>query len=59
MSWLTLAQAVVQLILLIVSKWFENDAEKKKKQAQIIKDLSGALQSGDASAALSCMQQLR
>lgn len=59
MSWLTLAQAVVQLILLIVSKWFENNAEKKKKQAEIIKDLSGALQAGDASAALSAMQQLR
>lgn len=59
MSWLTLAQAVMQLILLIVSKWFENDAEKKKKQAQIIANLSAALKAGDASAALSSMQQLR
>lgn len=59
MSWLTLAQAVMQLILLIVSKWFENNAEKKKKQAEIITNLTTALKAGNASAALSAMQRLR
>jgi len=50
---------IIQLVILILSKWFENDAETKKKQQEIIDGLSKALSEGNASAVNHAMQQLR
>ncbi len=42
--------AVLQLILLILSKWGELDAERRKKKAAIQKELEDALKAKDTSA---------
>jgi hypothetical protein len=46
---LSAISAALQLILLIVSKWFEKDAEKKKKKEELGKELKDAIKSKDTS----------
>lgn len=47
---LNIIWGVIQLILLIFSKWAEKDTEKKKKKEATKKELSDAIKSGDTSA---------
>jgi uncharacterized membrane protein YvbJ len=56
--WITIG-GIVQLILLILSKWFETNTEKKKKQEIIIKELKDAIASGDTSSITAALSGLR
>lgn len=47
--WTQLISGFLQLVLLILSKWFESDAEKKKIKAEAIKDVTEGLQERDPS----------
>ena len=54
--------AVLQLILLIFSKWAERDADKRKKKETLQKELSDAIKNKDVSAvnvAISRINRLR
>jgi uncharacterized membrane protein YvbJ len=50
---------VISLILLIVSKWLEANAEDKKKKEAIIKELKDAIKNGDTSAITAALGGLR
>ncbi len=41
--------AIIQLAVLIFSKWAEKDADKKKKKGELSKELSDAIKSKDTS----------
>lgn len=51
--------AIIQLIVLIFSKWGERDAEKKAEKAQLQKELTNAIASKDTSAITSVLDRLR
>jgi uncharacterized membrane protein YvbJ len=55
----TVIGGIVSLILLVVSKWFEANAETKKKQETIIKELKDAIKNGDTSAITATLSGLR
>lgn len=51
--------AILQLILLVLSKWFEKDAEKKKAKAGLQKELSDAIVAKDTSAITATIDSIR
>lgn len=55
----TVIGGIIQLTLLILSKWFEADAEKKKKQEAIIKELKDAIAAGNTSNITAALSGLR
>ena len=50
MSWLAVIGASLQLLLLVLKQWAEKDAEKKAKQAAVIKEVQNAIDARDPSA---------
>jgi len=45
----TIIGGAIQLIVLILSKWIETDAAKKKEKEKTQKELADAIKSGDTS----------
>ena len=50
--------AVLQLIILIFSKWFEFDKEKKDKKAKLQKELENAIGAKDSSAIVAVLDDI-
>lgn len=59
MSWAAVIGGIIQLVLLILSKSLESNAENKKKKEEIIKELQSAIKSNDPSAITLALSKLR
>ena len=57
-SMVAIVSGIIQLIFLLLSKWFEKDAEKKKVKTEIQKELSNAIKTRDVSALNSITQRI-
>lgn len=55
---LNIIGGILQLILLVLSKWFEKDAEKKKAKAGLQKELSDAITAKDTSGITSVLDRV-
>ena len=55
---LSLISGILQLIVLIFSKWGEADAAKRKKKEQLQGDLSNAIKTRDISALNAVTQRI-
>ncbi len=49
MTWTTFISTAIQLVILLVSKWFEQDAAKKKLKEECLKDIKNGIAERDAS----------
>lgn len=56
---LTIIGGIVQLILLLLSKWIQTDAAKKAKQEVVIKELKDAIAKGDTGAITSALSGIK
>uniref|UniRef100_A0A6M3ITQ9 Uncharacterized protein n=1 Tax=viral metagenome TaxID=1070528 RepID=A0A6M3ITQ9_9ZZZZ len=55
----TVIGGIIQLALLMLSKWLEEDAKKKQKQEDMIKELTDAIAKGDTSSITATLSGLR
>ncbi len=55
----TLISGVIQLIVLIFSKWVRTNEERKKKQEAQIKELGDAIKAGDTGVITSILSGLK